>query len=221
MAVSDELIGEMENVISASAGIGYSNSSAANDVYEGYIWALCLQAAKLQNGIVSFETSSGQSAYSLIFRTSPGNIFSQSQQYTHANLSFGGCPPLEVHIGIKVLGKSRVLHECDVAIVEKAEAELCRRESVHPRASKVFMAIECKFYTSNLQLHLGRGFLGLTNEIHRDERYIISNARSSNVAKLINHHKAEWEFGVFPQMQEAQALLQRFARAFRNYRTGF
>src|SRR5262249_53340570 len=100
-------------------------------------------------------------------------------------------------------------------------ARLCRLNQVHPRASKVLLAAECKFYTSAIQLHLGRGFLGLINDIHRKERYFITNGRSPSITKLIAHHQSEWECGVFPKSADASALLHSFARAFRNYKISF
>jgi hypothetical protein len=62
--------------------------------------------------------------------------------------------------------------------MERALLLLCRAEQVHPRASKVIIATECKFYTVDIQLALGRGFLGLTSDIHRKERYFITNGPS-------------------------------------------
>ena len=142
-------------------------------------------------------------------------------EYTHAVLDFDGCPALEAHIGIRVTGKSRVLHECDVAVLFADEAELCRLEEVHPRASRVLIAAECKFYTSSIQLHLGRGFLGLTSDIHRKYRYFVTNTGSPSVSKLIAHHQSEWECDVLPDTEEADALSHSFSRAFRNFKASY
>jgi hypothetical protein len=169
--VRDDLIAGIEEVISTAASIGYERPSDTNDVYENYVWKLCLLAAERNIAAVRFETVHGAEATRLVFRTAPGAIYSTTQDFTHAVLEFPDCPPLEVHVGVKVTGISRVLHECDVAVIERAEAQLCRLEQVHPRASKVLIAAECKFYASAIQLNLGRGFLGLTSDIHRKERY--------------------------------------------------
>jgi hypothetical protein len=216
--VHDDLIDAIEGIVKSAASVGYAEPSATNDIYENYVWALCLQAATQHGAAVSYQTVRERPASTLIFRTSPGAIYSTTHDYTHAVLDFDGCPPLEVHVGVKVTGKSRVLHECDVAVIDREETLLCRAEQVHPRASKVLIAAECKFYTSAIQLALGRGFLGLTSDIHRKERYFITNGHSSSVQKLIAHHQSEWEFGVLPNSTEADALLHSFARAFRNYK---
>jgi hypothetical protein len=191
---------------------------ATNDVYENYIWALCLQAARQHGAAIRYEEFNEERVTALVFRTSPGAIYSMAQPYTHAAIEFAGCPPLEAHLGIRVTGKSRVLHECDVAVLTKDEARLCRINQVHPRASKVVLAAECKFYTSAIQLYQGRSFLGLTSDIHRKERYFVTNGQSPSVMKLIAHHQSEWECGVFPKSADADALLHSFARAFRNYK---
>ena len=221
MAVREDLIADIESIVSSAAAVGYAQPSATNDIYENYIWALCLQAATQHGARVTYETVHARPASTLVFRTSPGAIYSDVYEYTHAVLNFAGCPLLEVHVGVRVTGKSRVLHECDVAVIDGAEAQLCRAEQVHPRASKVLIAAECKFYTSAIQLHLGRGFLGLTSDIHRKERYFITNGQSQSVIKLIAHHGSEWEFGVLPNSQQADALSHSFARAFRNYKAAF
>jgi hypothetical protein len=219
--VREDLIAEIEQLVSSAANLGYSNSTATNDIYENYIWALCLRAAAAQDATITFQTALEQQTATLIFRTSPGAIYSQSNNYTHALLEFAGCPAVEAHIGVMVTGLSRVLHECDVAVVDQEEARLCRTNEVHPRASKVLIAAECKFYTSTIRLHLGRGFLGLTSDIHRRERYFVTNRYSPNVTKLITHHQSEWESGVLPNTQEADALYYSFARAFRNYKASW
>jgi len=217
MAVHDDLIDEIEASIASAAGLSYHEPAATNDVYENYVWTLCIEAARSKGADVSYETVQGSTPSILRFRTSPGSIYSTAHAYTHAILDFVGCPLLEVHVGIRVTGKSRVLHECDVAVLYRDEAEFCRVEEVHPRAARVLIAAECKFYTSALQLYLGRGFLGLTRDIHAKERYFVTNAHSANVAKLIRYHQAEWEFGVVPLAEEALELRTRFGRAFRNY----
>jgi hypothetical protein len=219
--VREDLIAEIEQVIFSAANLGYSYSTATNDIYENYIWALCLRAAASQGAAINFQTALEQPTTTLVFRTSPGAIYSPSHNYSHALLDFIGCPALEVHVGIMVTGVSRVLHECDVAVVDQEEARLCRANQVHPRASKVLIAAECKFYTSAIRLYLGRGFLGLTSDIHRRERYFITNKSSPSVTKLIAHHQSEWEFGVLPNTQEADALYHSLARAFRNYKVAW
>lgn len=218
MAVRDELIAAITSIVSQAQAVGYADPGATNDVYENYVWALTLRAAADQGAAINYRTVHGSPASSLMFRTSPGAIYSTLHDYTHAVLAFPESPPLEVHVGVKVTGRSRVLHECDVAVIDADEADLCRFNAVHPRASKLLIATECKFYTTGVQLHLGRGFLGLTNDIHKKDRYFVTNGSSDSVNKLISYHQTEWEFGVVPNAKQANDLMHSFARVFRNYR---
>ena len=57
------------------------------------------------------------------------------------------------------------------------------------------------------------------SDIHRKQRYFVTNGQSPNVVKLIAYHASEWECGVLPNAADADALVHSFARAFRNYRS--
>jgi hypothetical protein len=111
--VRDDLIAAIDRVVAKAAAAGYSSAAATNDIYENYIWALCLQAARQHGASIKYENINEEPTRTLIFRTSPGAIYSTAHPYTHADIDFAGCPPLEAHVGIRVTGKSRVLHECD------------------------------------------------------------------------------------------------------------
>lgn len=217
MSVREDLLAIIEDAVLSGALLGYNEPTATNDIFENYVWTICLDAARRGGARIRYKDVYNNDASVLTFRTSPGAIYSTSQAYTHAVLDFDNCPLLEIHVGIRITGKSGVLHECDVAVLYRDEAELCRSEQVHPRAARVLIAIECKFYASAIQLHLGRGFIGLTRDIYAKERYFVSNAQSANVAKLIRYHQSEWDFGVLPASDEADALRHRFSRTFRNF----
>src|SRR5689334_9838992 len=198
MTVNQSLLEELASILSDASSCGYDRKSASNDVFEGYIWSLIVQAARNEGADIRYEDVIGNSTTNLCFRTSPGNIFSRAHMYTHAVISFPGHPALESHIGIKVAGKSKLLHECDIAVLYRDEARSCRREYVHPHAHAIVLAAECKYYASTLPLDLGRSFLGLAGEIHKDGRYFISNSTSRSVATLLRHHKLDREIDVVP-----------------------
>jgi hypothetical protein len=135
MPASQILLDELSSILSDANTCGYSSRSQSNDVFEGYVWSLIIQAARYEGATIQYETANEQATKVLLFRTSPGNIFSTAQAYTHATITFATHPPLEAHIGIKVSGKSRLLHECDVAVLYRDEARNCRRNLVHPQSS--------------------------------------------------------------------------------------
>ena len=108
MPVREDLIAAIDQVVAKAASAGYSSSIATNDIYENYIWTLCLQAARLHGASISYEDFDEKPTTVLVFRTSPGAIYSTVHDYTHAVIEFDGCAPLEAHVGIRVTGKSRV-----------------------------------------------------------------------------------------------------------------
>lgn len=90
---------EMWNDILAALGsattANLAATSAGNDLYEGYIWALVLEAARREGARIQLLTRSGRPASSFWFRTSPSSIFSAAHDYCHAQIHFTGCPTLE------------------------------------------------------------------------------------------------------------------------------
>ncbi|MDW4497163.1 hypothetical protein R5H30_04150 [Sulfitobacter sp. D35] len=53
MAVHDELIKQIEEAIKGSAELGYDDPAATNDVYENYVWAMCVKAAQNKGATVA------------------------------------------------------------------------------------------------------------------------------------------------------------------------
>ncbi|MDE0532816.1 MAG: hypothetical protein OXI01_15415 [Albidovulum sp.] len=217
----------MWNDISVALGTAtranLSAASAGNDLYEANVWTLVLEAARRQGAAIRLVTRSGGLATSFYFRTSPSSIFSCLHDYCHAVLRFPRAPALEAHVGIYVSGKSKVNHECDVAVLYQDEANTCRDESVHPRSSKVLLAIECKFYlSSSLGVDLGRSFLGLIGDIYSDGRFFVSTQNSGSVDKLFSRHKKEFEIGLSPLTPDEEVRLRgSFEKIFRNYQARY
>jgi hypothetical protein len=196
-------------------------ASALPDIFEAYILALVIRAAKTEGAAVTYVSRDGKPAALLLLRTSPGLIYSTAKNYTHAVIAFTNRPALEVHTGIKVAGKSGVLHELDVAVLERAEAENCRRNSVSPRSAKVVLGAECKFYSSPLQLHLARGFLGLLNDVSVKSSFFVTNTNSTSVEKLLSHRaKHGWEKDISPACTntEVDRLVHAFRSTFKNFK---
>jgi predicted helicase len=103
--------------------------------------------------------------------------------------------------------------------LDGGEGAICRAKGVHPRFRKVLVAVECKFHAGTLQLAQARSFLGLTEEISKGHRFLVTNTSSKNAAKMVNHHKVEVDFGIdLRNAKVAEALQARFERTFRNFR---
>jgi hypothetical protein len=224
MTLDPLLISSIEQSLAASISPFLVSPSKGADLYELYIWSLVIEAAKAEGASVEFRDVHGALVSSnFVFRSSPGRIFSKTQPYTHALIIFDQCPPLEAHIGIYVSGKSKVIHECDVAVIYADAATACRIEEVHPKSTQLLLSAECKFYVqSTMGVGLARSYLGLVSEVKHSHRdcYFVAVSESNSVEKLFVRHQKEWETGVAPNDAKArpQRLRASFERAFRNFK---
>jgi hypothetical protein len=150
MTIRANLLADVQNALSAAITPNLTSASRGDDLYEAYVWSAVVQAARNKGATVIFKTVSNRVVTSeFYFRTSPCEIWWDAYDYCHAEISFTNCPLLEAHVGIYVAGRSKVRHECDVAVLLKSEADICRWSRVLPRASKVLLAVECKYYVSS------------------------------------------------------------------------
>lgn len=219
MPLRSDMWDDITVAIGSATSANLSAASAGNDLYECYIWALVLEAARREGAVIRLMTRSGGPATNFYFRTAPTSIFSNLHDYCHAELRFPRAPVLEAHIGIYVSGKSRVNHECDVAVLYQDEGNTCRNNNVHPRSSKVVLSVECKYYlSSTLGVDLGRSFLGLIDDIYADGRFFVSTQNTGSVDKLFSRHKKEYEVGLSPLTPDQEVRLRgSFEKIFRNF----
>jgi hypothetical protein len=217
MTSINTLLAEIRTHLQAGA-ISYSSASAANDVYEGFLFALIIATARDSNATISYENVHGTPTTDLIFRTNPGRIYSTAHDYTHAIIRFGpNVPTLEAHVGVFVKGTSGVQHECDVAVVDALEAQACRNTGVPPRASKCLLAVECKYYLSTLPLGVARGFAGLKRDFAKPKLIFASNNTSDRVNTYLNHHNLIQEFRAIPGSREVIHLRTHIREAFKSH----
>lgn len=219
MPIRPQMWHDITTALGAATSANLSAASAGDDLYECYVWSLLLEAAHRQGATIRLMDGHGNLATSFYFRTSPSSIFSTLHNYCHAEIQFPRVPILEAHIGIYVSGKSRVNHECDVAVVDQDEANTCRANNVHPRSSKVLLSIECKYYlSSTLGVGLGRSFLGLIEDIYTEGRFFVSTQNKGSVDKLFSRHRKEYEIGLSPLAPDLEIRLRgSFEKIFRNY----
>lgn len=197
-----------------------SSVAAGADLYEAYVWAMVLEAARNEGATIILKDRHGNPPTAFWFRTSPSSIFSPAHEYCHAEIAFPDCPILEAHVGIFVAGRSQVAHECDVAVVYQTEAQICRAQNVHPRSGKTLLTVECKYYiASNIGIGLGRAFLGLLHDIYNGDRFFVGTRQSTSVGKLFAKHKKQYELGLHPLDPRLEDRLRgAFERVFRDYR---
>ncbi|MFC5724941.1 hypothetical protein ACFP1Z_32835 [Streptomyces gamaensis] len=212
------LVQAIEKAIGALQPV-YRNAADESDLYETSLLVLCLDAAKEAGGSALLTQDGATATTELHFRRSPGKLWSGN--FTYALVSFPGTQKqLEIHLGVYVVsGRSKVAHECDVAIIEHQEAERSRQAGVHPRNNKLVAAIEAKHYGTSPALGIGRSFLGLAQELGEKNCSLVYPSRSSaNLAGLIAKRHCEAYEQLLPSTPAASRLRSRLDQAIRNWK---
>jgi len=214
-----DLVREIGRLLPNAITPALSPSSKGNDLFEGFLFMLVLDAAKSLNATVRYEDSNEVSTRVLTLRTSPGRIYTTSPAYTHAALEFDGADPLEAHVGIYVAGRSTVAHECDVAVIDKTEAQRARMQGVHPRSSKARFTVEAKFYSTPLGIALGREFTGLRSDLSAQTSLFVTNTTAESVARLLSHRcpVGSYHPHVLPQSEAAADFRSMARKALQRY----
>lgn len=183
------------------------------------MFTLVVRAGQAEGAGVSYLDVNGAAAQAFVFGTSPGYIWSKTQPYTHAVLSFPGREPLEVHVGVRAAGKSGVLHEIDVCVIRQSEADTARQNQVHPRSARVVIGVECKFYTTPLPLHLARAFIGLGSDVSSSNIVLVTNSESESVEKLLTARRKQWANRAVPATPvDVDRLRSEFQSAFKYFK---
>jgi hypothetical protein len=216
VTTADDLLEEVRSLLRTTV-TPYTNAAEAHDIYEAYLFALTVSVARDSRANIDYVTVDGTPTTNLVFRTSPGMIYSTILPYTHAVIEFPGVPPLEAHIGVRVQGRSRVLHECDVLVLSQEEADRARVQQVAPRGGHSLLAIECKFYTSTLNLGLARGFEGLHADLGTRRTLFVANLNAVRVARYLNHRRRSWEQTVRPGAQQVNHVESLIREAFKDH----
>jgi len=222
MPIRAQLLTDIEQVLGSAVRPSLTSASAADDIYEAYLFSIVISAARLEGAAVRYLCVSGGRPDIFVFRTGPGHIGSRVHNYGYGEIEFAGCPVLEAHVGVRVSGHSNVLHECDISVLLKEEADVCRAGGpalIAPRSSKVLIAIEAKYFTKDIPLSLGRGFLGLTRDLSADRVFFVANRGGRSVEKLLSHKKQLWEHQISPFDQVSVTRLRNaFQTAFKDYK---
>jgi len=219
MPVTDELLAEITTALGATLPPTLSSASAVSDLFEAYVFTLVIRAAQAEGATVTYRDVTGAAAQAFVFRTSPGYIWSASQAYTYAVLQFPGQEPLEAHVGVRVAGKSGVLHEFDICVIRQSEADTARQNQVHPRSSKVVIGVECKFYTTTLTLGLARAFIGLGSDVSTKNVVFVTNTESESVQRLLTARGEQWAHRVVPaSVVDVERMRNELQSAFKYFK---
>jgi hypothetical protein len=211
---------ELINAIQSSLTIpvrSHSASTPGYDLYEVYLFGLCVEAAESIGMTASFEDAQGSPATQLILRTAPSTIWSQAQSFTHASLSVNGYVRLEVHLGIYLRAGSGISREGDVVVIEASEAARARVRHDDPRFSEAAVVIEAKFYGTNVYLRTGREFLGLSIDIGTNKPILVSSAPGPSVHQLLSHRGRSGHFALTPGSIQEGELKGQIATRLRDW----
>jgi hypothetical protein len=130
MTIRPGLIANIKTALSSTLSPNLTVSSKGDDLYEAYSWSVILDAARNKGATILFKDVHGNTPSGIFnFRTSPGEIWWSSKDYCHAEINFPN------------------------------EADVCRSKNALPRASKVILSVEAKYYVGST-LGLGRAFFG-------------------------------------------------------------
>ena len=213
---------EIPGVLARAIGPGLELESVASNLFEIYIFSLIIQAAKAENASISYKDVRGKTPRTFEFLTSPGHIYSATHPYTYAVIKFPHKPVLEAHIGVRIAGKSHVLHRNNIALALQTEAETCRRNQVPPRSSEVTLVVVCKFHSTHVAPLQARSFMGLEMDLTARDCYFVVNTLSAPVVRLLDHHRKNWEHLIFPGSITAVIRLQNlFQTSFKNFKARY
>lgn len=213
------LLAAIRQLLPAVVSLTSWDLAADEDRFEGYLFSLVLSAAEKEGAQIRFENRNGPFTGFATFRTSPGHLWSDTRPYTHAVIDFPSRPALEAHVGVYITGRSKLYHEADVAVLGRAIARTCRMDRTDPPASEVVLLLECKYYSSDPGVALGREFIGLSAECGRDESLFVTNTPAPRLQQLFEQHRREWGHNVLPSRPDDVDRLVGFAqRAFTRYK---
>lgn len=223
MATSS-LLSAIQTAFGTAITLGYSSSTAAHDIYEGYILTLFLRAAVIEGWRLQLRDGTGKLTSHVVFRLGPGRL--PSRNFTHVHLTRRGKLDLEAHLGVKVIGKAPyvatakskntsayVVHEFDLLVLLSAAADDCRRFGTDPAHANVVAHAEAKFYGGNLTLPLGRAVVGLAAECDLARKSVlVTNRNGATVQDLIEHYDLDFRFLVTPSGKGESHLVTLFQK---------
>ena len=157
---TSDFLKEFRDGLSAAWASADLSRKKTYSLFEIYVVKLMIEAAISEGAIVRYCDGEGKECGNPWFRTGPHQIYDKT--YPYVELRFSPHQALEIHTGVKCIGKSGIEHECDIAVLRRRYARSCRKETQRPLYDNLIASVECKFYTSNIHLGMSREFVGLT-----------------------------------------------------------
>jgi hypothetical protein len=211
-----ELVAAVEEGLGALADF-YHDAATESDLYEAALLTIAVDAAEDAGGRCLITNDGRTRSTRLTFRRAPGSLW--RGDFTYIAATFPSTPlSLEIHLGVYVIGASKVLHECDIAILDQEDAERSRQGQVHPRRTRLIASVEAKNYSASPGIGVGRSFIGLSTELGQARCALAFPARrSSNIAALLATRPSECFDELTPRGPAANRLRSHLDQKIRNW----
>jgi len=223
--ISTSLMSAVKTAFGSAVTLGYNKTTAAHDIYEGYVLTLFLNAARNEGWYWEPRDGIGKTTGHIVFRQGPGRL--PSGNFTHVYLTKRGKQDLEAHIGVKVVGKApyaatptkkaaNVVHEFDLLVISSSDASACRLMDIDPDHKSVVAHAEAKLYGGNLPLPLGRAAVGLAAECDlANKSVLVTNRLGTTVQDLVEYYDVKFRFLVKPHGKGESHLVSLFEQFLR------
>jgi hypothetical protein len=219
-ATKNDLLMELNEGLAKAWDAQQLSQKQTYSLFELFALRLVLEAAQKAGNKKRSYKDANQYVFPVpAFRTGPHQIYDPAYIYTE--LTFGKRKVLEVHTGVKVIGKSSVEHECDICVIRKTTADRCRKTKTAPSYKNLVLSVECKFYTSSIDLGMSREFVGLTSDLRarlKHNYYMVSSALVASGRLLLKHHEKFAVDELTPSNSSKQVeAIEMFQKVFESY----
>lgn len=194
-----DLENELKALLGASAKFWPqpADNPRTDDYYEAYLWAETVEAARLKGWTVEYHHA-GPAGDRFKFRMGPG-VFNSPAKFTFARFKWRTTNKGELHIGVRIQGRSGVLHEFDVVGIDQTAAMVARLKKLHPNHSATRFHVEAKFHKADLTLGVGRAIVGLKADCPSIRPMLVSRAQGADTIRaLISAYGGVYVHNAFP-----------------------
>jgi len=155
-----ELVEEIGKIL-RQAGAKYATAGTRDKHYGVWIFSLAFDEAYHGYG-AALQQLRGQRSEA-VFRGKPGELNSKTS-YTYAQVR-GAKRAWELHVDVKVLGKSGATHGVDVSVIPETRIKHARIEACPPALSGSGLGVEAKCFGKKITPNEGRVTLGFQFEL--------------------------------------------------------
>ncbi|MBO0446573.1 hypothetical protein JZO78_09465 [Enterococcus ureilyticus] len=188
--MNKDLISTIENILvdisakkTTATKVSDLSIMKSDILYELYVSLLVSEAVRRIKEVSDLHwvnTSSGE----INIRKGPGVIYS-NKNFSYLSFKYNKKKSYEIHLDVKYEGKT-ILHELDISILSEANASNYRNTKQNPKKDNLILGIECKQYSANLGIALGRQFVGLIDDMQKNSTFFAFT--SNNYSKSIDEY---------------------------------